>query len=121
MKLTLWLSGPVSSMLEAGSQWLPFVLQELARGTLSGARKQDTIEEGMLGQNRIYVACQVDDDLSYTVRFTGADNLVIGTDFGHADLGTDLAAHQIIKERLADDPKLANKIVNDNARRLYAF
>jgi predicted TIM-barrel fold metal-dependent hydrolase len=74
-----------------------------------------------MADNRMYVACQVTDDLEYVVRYAGEGQLVVGTDYGHADTSTEIEAMR----KLADDGKLppdvAAKILNDNARALYGL
>jgi predicted TIM-barrel fold metal-dependent hydrolase len=109
------------AFLEAGSQWVPFALQEAARATPMGARHEGAVAEHALRDNRLFVACQMDDDLPYILRWTGPDNLVIGTDFGHFDLGTDIRAHRMLTDRKDVDVAVTSRIVDDNARVLYGI
>jgi predicted TIM-barrel fold metal-dependent hydrolase len=72
-------------------------------------------------EQRLYVACQVDDDIPYVLKYAGEDNLVIGSDYGHADTATELEA--LARLRLTGEVSATaiNKILDDNARALYGL
>jgi predicted TIM-barrel fold metal-dependent hydrolase len=67
------------------------------------------------------VTCQTDDDLDHVLGYAGEDNLVIGTDYGHADNAVEIEALR----KLRNDGKLPgsviDKILDDNPRALYAI
>jgi predicted TIM-barrel fold metal-dependent hydrolase len=110
------------SFVESGASWLPFALQEAARGTQTMLRRSDdntVIEAGGLERRRLYVACQIDDDLPYLLRFAGEHNLIVGSDYGHFDIGADLDAPGILSRRTDIRPAVAKRIVDDNGRRLH--
>jgi predicted TIM-barrel fold metal-dependent hydrolase len=112
------------SFVESGSSWIPFALQEAARGTNIMLRRLDDnteIETGLLERKNLYVACQIEDDLPYIVRFAGENNLIVGTDYGHLDIGADVNAAAIIANRTDLPPGVARKIVDDNGRRLHGI
>ncbi|MEV8517650.1 amidohydrolase family protein [Dactylosporangium sp. NPDC051484] len=67
----------------------------------------------------VFVAVETDEDVPYLANALGEQSLIVGTDFGHNDLGTELGAHQTILERQDVRDSLAQKIVNDNGRALY--
>ncbi|HUK41467.1 MAG TPA: hypothetical protein VLX11_10495, partial [Candidatus Acidoferrales bacterium] len=69
----------------------------------------------------IFVACQTDDDLPYVLKYAGADNLVIGTDYGHNDTSAEILALRKLKEDGAVPPEIVAKILDDNARALYSL
>ena len=75
----------------------------------------------VLRQNRIYVACQTDDDLPYVLKYSGEDHLVIGTDYGHNDTSSEILALRKLKEDGTVPPEIVNKILDDNARALYGL
>jgi uncharacterized protein len=109
------------TFLEAGCSWLPFVLQEAARGTDLMLRRNDDnteVEQGLLARKNFFVTCQVEDDLPYLLRYAGPDNLIVGTDYGHLDVGADLHAHHILASRTDVAPEVLAKILDDNGRRL---
>ena len=75
----------------------------------------------ILRNNRLYVACQTDDDLAYILQYAGEDNLVMGTDYGHADTTAELRAMSTLRETSPVDATIVNKILDDNARALYGL
>lgn len=49
----------------------------------------------------------------------GEDNLMVGTDYGHADYSNDIEAIQTLAHGGKINPSLAQKILGDNPKRLY--
>jgi predicted TIM-barrel fold metal-dependent hydrolase len=107
------------AFLEASSQWLPYVLTDLAKRYKLQGRTCNTTQ--LLSQSRLYVGCETSDDLPYITRLAGEDNLVIGTDYGHADSATELNALNGILEDPRLAPAVAEKIAGANARALYGL
>jgi uncharacterized protein len=108
--------------LEAGASWVPFVLVEVARargGLMTRSEGETVIDRELLARKRLFVACQIDDDIPYLLGYTGTDNLVMGTDYGHIDIGSDLRAHEIVSSRPDIDAGARRNIVDRNARELY--
>jgi hypothetical protein len=54
----------------------------------------------------------------YLATALGRQNLIVGTDFGHNDLGSEIGAHQTVLARPDVGADLATRIVDTNARRL---
>jgi hypothetical protein len=79
------------------------------------------IDRDLMARNNLFVACQMDDDIPYLVTYAGEEHLVIGTDYGHLDIGSDLHAHRIVTERTDLDAGVARKIVDTNARALFGI
>jgi predicted TIM-barrel fold metal-dependent hydrolase len=83
--------------------------------------KGKELKRDFLREDRIYVACETTDDIPYIASKLGDDNIVIGSDYAHADSATELMAIH----NLSSDPRLprglAKKIVGDNARALYGL
>jgi predicted TIM-barrel fold metal-dependent hydrolase len=104
--------------IEVSAQWIPYVLND-ARLRLK--RRGKDLPELPLKANNIYVACQVTDDLPYVLSYAGEDNLVIGTDYGHADNATEIEALRLLKTNGVLPERVVNKILSDNARKLYAI
>jgi hypothetical protein len=65
----------------------------------------------------IFVAVETDEDVTYLAQRLGEQTLLVGTDFGHNDLGTELGAHQTILARSDIDKVLAAKLVDANGRK----
>jgi uncharacterized protein len=118
--------------IEAGASWLPFVLNHLERTEAvqrggadgSAGEAQRSAPSDILKQNRIYVSIEVNEDLPYLISVVGDDNLVVGSDYTHADQSQELNFRQRLQER-ADRGEISQtavlKIVYDNPRALYGL
>lgn len=104
--------------IEVSAQWIPYVIHDLARRF---QRRGKTLPKDLLRDYRLYVACQTDDDLSYVLQYAGADNLVIGSDYGHADTASELEALRTLKQRAEVGVSVVDKILDDNPRALYGL
>ena len=104
--------------IEVSAQWVPYLIHDLARRF---QRRGKSLPKDLLRDLRLYVACQTDDDLSYVLQYAGEDNLVIGSDYGHADTSSEIEALRRLKERSEFNPAVINKILDDNARALYSL
>jgi predicted TIM-barrel fold metal-dependent hydrolase len=105
--------------IEVSSQWVPYAIHDFAR---RAERRGQTVNRSeVLRQNRIYVAVQTDDDLRYVLQYSGDDMLVIGTDYGHNDTSSEILALRKLKEDGSVPAHAVNKILDDNARALYAI
>ena len=107
--------------VEAGASWIPYVIKELGmRGKKDRAPFDFKTE--FLEHNRFYVTCDTEDDIPWLVNDFGAeDYLMIGTDYSHQDASAELKAHQVVEELEGISAIAAQKIVTDNARRLYGL
>ncbi|HEU4345809.1 MAG TPA: amidohydrolase family protein [Candidatus Binatia bacterium] len=105
--------------IEVSSQWVPYAIHDFARRF---ERRGITVDKAeVLRGNRIYVACQTDDDLPYVLKYAGEDHLVIGTDYGHNDTSSEIRALRKLKEDGEVPSHVINKILDDNARALYGL
>jgi uncharacterized protein len=104
--------------IELSSQWLPYTIHDLTRRLERSGRP---VKDSILRDNHVWVACQTDDDLPEVIRYVGEDNLVIGTDYGHADSATEIYALQTMKRESTMDSGIVGKILDDNARALYGL
>ncbi|MGN6720142.1 MAG: hypothetical protein ACTHLX_22465, partial [Candidatus Binatia bacterium] len=69
----------------------------------------------------IYGTTETNDDVAYVLRYAGADNVVIGTDYGHTDASSEVDAIDIFRANdFVGDP-IKKKILDDNPRRLYGL
>jgi uncharacterized protein len=103
--------------IEVRAQWIPYVITDLAERFERKHGK--TLSKNMMREKRLYVACQTDDDLPYILKYSGEDNIVIGTDYGHVDSSSEIDAIQTL--RLQGDIKTEDmdKILWDNPKALY--
>jgi predicted TIM-barrel fold metal-dependent hydrolase len=104
--------------IEASSQWLPWVLHEAKnRFKILGREWPDHVAH----ECRMFVTCENSDDLSYVIQQAGEDCLVIGTDYGHTDISSDVDAIGVFKAREDLAPGVKRKILSDNPRALYGL
>jgi predicted TIM-barrel fold metal-dependent hydrolase len=105
-------------IIEVSAQWIPYAVHDLARRF---ARRGRPFPNNVLQENRIYVTCQTDDDLDYVLGYAGPDNLVIGTDYGHADNAVEIEALRKLRKQGKVDGPVIDKILQDNPSALYAL
>lgn len=102
--------------VEVSAQWIPYVLNDLdLRHKRRGSRMSSTIMQDY----NMYVACQVTDDLDWVVKYSGEDNLVVGTDYGHHDTSTEIEALRMLKSDRKVPDHVIDKILGANAEALY--
>ena len=106
------------AFIEVSAQWVPYAVHDLAKRS---ERRGKPLRRDLLRENRIYVACQTDDDLAYVLQYAGEDHLVIGSDYGHADTATEIEALRNLKHKGEVSPAAINKILDDNPRALYGL
>jgi len=119
--------------IEAGSMWAPFVAYDLRRqqyrqqgregGSVLGVPKIE-LGSDVFKDNRVYITCQVDEDLPYILKYVGEDNLMVGSDYTHRDPSMELEFRRILQERAenADIPRSAvTKILYDNPKAFYGL
>jgi predicted TIM-barrel fold metal-dependent hydrolase len=104
--------------IEVSAQWLPYAYNDL---DLRFKRKDRKFPADPLKANNMYVACQCTDDLRYILKQGGADNLVIGTDYGHADTSAQIEALRILKKEGKIETSVIDRILDRNARALYGL
>jgi predicted TIM-barrel fold metal-dependent hydrolase len=105
--------------VELAAQWVPYTLHDFVRrkekkGTLVDKRTA-------MRENRMWVACQSDDDIPYVASYTGPDNLIMGTDYGHSDTSSELEALKHLRNMPEVGPELAAKILGANAKAVYGL
>jgi predicted TIM-barrel fold metal-dependent hydrolase len=104
--------------IEVSAQWLPYALNDLE---LRFKRKGKRLPADVLKAYNMYVACQCTDDLDWILKGGGADNIVIGTDYGHADTSAQIEALRILRNDGRIDGKVVDRILDHNARALYGL
>jgi predicted TIM-barrel fold metal-dependent hydrolase len=116
--------------IEAGASWVPFLVSIHAASDrrlhhqTSGVYQPVDPQRPLLRDSNIFVACQSQDDLPYILQFGMEDNLVVGTDYTHADQSAELMALDVIEQRGATGQipfEVARKILDDNPRRFYGL
>lgn len=104
--------------IEVSAQWVPYVLKELGH-RLKRAGKR--LPADPLKAFNFYVACEVNDDLALILPYSGEDNLVIGTDYGHSDSSTEIEALRLLKNDGRIPARVIDKILDNNPRALYGL
>ncbi len=104
--------------IEIRAQWVPYLIADIAPRF---ARKGREMPDDLLRDNRFFVACQTDDDIPYILQWAGEDNLLIGSDYGHADTSAELEALRNLKSKGDVDSRIIDNILSDNPQRLYAI
>ena len=107
------------AFVEVSSQWVPYVLHDM--GIRLRKRDGAFVHSDVLRDNRIYVACQTDDDLAYVLEYTGEDNVILGTDYGHNDTASEIDALRQLKRDGKVAPSVVDKILGDNAKAVYGL
>ncbi len=115
--------------IEAGSSWIPFVVDRLyaRRERMAWAYRTFTYSDDLsdlFHEHRLYVTCQSQEDIPYLLTFGTEDHLMIGTDYSHADLSAEIGAIDILRRR-ADEGEFSQtakrKILEDNPRSFYGL
>jgi predicted TIM-barrel fold metal-dependent hydrolase len=110
--------------IETGASWVPYLYTDLVAKHLRLTSSPFDFKPDVFPRNRFYVACQTTDDLPYILKFGMEDNLLVGTDYGHADQSAELEALDVIEQRGATGEipaEVARKILDDNPRRFYGL
>ena len=74
--------------------------------------------------NKLYITCQVDEDLPYIMEYTGEDHLLVGSDYTHADTSMEVEFEARLQERAdrGEIPQSAvQKITHDNGKVFYGL
>ncbi len=103
---------------EAAALWIPYVVKDLQRRW--GALGKD-FPDNPLKEYRQYVSCETHDDVDYIFRYSGEDNIVIGTDYGHNDQSTEIEALRNLKEQGGITASQYEKIIDQNPKTLFSL
>lgn len=104
--------------IEAGTSWVPYVLHAIKRlfrddGSRWGPR--------MFAENRLFIACEANEDIPYLLQYVGEDQLIIGSDYGHNDPSEEPQLVATMRSREDLPSRVVDKILSDNAERLYGI
>ncbi|MFM2130443.1 MAG: hypothetical protein RL477_1989 [Pseudomonadota bacterium] len=105
-------------IIEASADWVPFLVADVRQRFLKQGKR---LPANVLAANRIYITCQTYDDLPRVIAVAGEDNLVIGTDYGHADFSSEIEAIRNLQDKPGIPAGVVKKILWDNARALYGL
>ena len=106
--------------IEAGSQWVPYLVREAARRhEFIGTKGKVTSMATFLEENRFYVTARTDDDLAYVLKYAGNNALMLGTDFGHEDPAAELDAFNKMRNDNSIGSDVIDGILSKNAAAFY--
>lgn len=103
--------------IEASAGWVPFLLHILKR--LFKEKWKFSSDPDMFREYRIFVAAEADEDINYIARFTGEEQLIIGSDYGHQDPSEERQLVAAMRARQDIPQPLTDKILFDNPKRFY--
>jgi predicted TIM-barrel fold metal-dependent hydrolase len=103
--------------IEASAGWVPFMLHILKR--VLKERWKFSSDADMFREYRIFVACEADEDVNYIARYTGEEQLVIGSDYGHQDPSEERQLVAAMRAREDIPRALTDKILFENPKLLY--
>jgi len=116
--------------IEASASWVPYVLHHLRRSHSlpieTGMAKpgvEDMWEWGprLFRDYGLFVATEVDEDIPYLLKFTGEDNIIVGSDYGHQDQSRETGMVATLRSRDDVSAEVIEKILCDNPRRFYGM
>jgi predicted TIM-barrel fold metal-dependent hydrolase len=105
--------------IEAAAGWAPFLIHILRR-LLKDKWRYGTSAD-LFREYRLYIACEADEDIPYIAKYTGADHLLIGSDYPHSDPSREDQFVNVLNTREDLSPQLRQKIMIDNPRAFYAL
>jgi len=106
------------AFVEISAQWVSYAIHDLAARFKRQGRE---LPSDVLGELRIWVACQTDDDLPHVLRYGSEDRIVIGSDYGHADTSSELEALRNLRTSGYVPAAVVDKILDANPRALYGL
>jgi len=104
--------------VEAAASWVPYLFHYLNRRMKTG---RDYWGPHTFRDNRMYVACESDEDLPYLLTCIGEDNMISGSDYGHTDQSADMGLIQTLRARTDVSPQVLDKILCTNPARFYGI
>lgn len=122
--------------IEAGASWVPMVHYSLRRSHQTADRSGGAplrralgetlynVQDDVFKANRIYITCQVDEDLPMLLNYISEDNLLVGSDYTHQDQSQEHGFVRGLQKRadLEEIPESAvRKIVYDNPKAFYGL
>ncbi len=107
--------------IEAGASWIPYLIKDLRAKHRRLDFSRSDYKTDLLRACKFYVTCDTEDDIPHLLEFGTEDNLMLGTDYSHADQSAELEAHSIVLGMKELAPGVAGKIVRENARVFYGL
>jgi len=110
------------AFLEAGSEWLPFLVNQLDRHYERGTKNLKKRPSDCLKRGNVYIACEAEEDLVYLLKFLPEDRWVLASDYGHGDTSSEEDMVGALKKHHSGlTTAQREKILSSNAMRLYGL
>jgi predicted TIM-barrel fold metal-dependent hydrolase len=103
------------AFVEASAGWIPWVLHNLLR------RHGADYPRNPFAEYNVFVTTQMDDDHSYILDYVGDGVLMIGTDYGHSDVSSEVEALRLFSQLETVSEEVKQKVVSTNPMRLYGI
>ena len=115
--------------VESGASWVPFVDYQLRRlsdrhqfsSNVTGRTLEFDLGDDLFKSNRVYVACQVDEDINMILNYIGEDNLIVGSDYTHQDTSHELEFRRMLEERVGPGRDPRRRGPEDDERQPQGF
>ena len=104
--------------IEAAASWVPYIWHVLRRSVRPDFKAKNP--QDLFREYRFWIACEADEELPHLLNYIGEDHLVIGSDYGHNDPSKEPDFVRNMRAREDVAPKIIEKILCENPRRLYA-
>jgi predicted TIM-barrel fold metal-dependent hydrolase len=101
--------------IEASAGWIPWVLHNLVR------RHGADYPKNPFAAYNVYVTTQMDDDHNYILDYVGNDVLLIGTDYGHTDVSSEVDSMKLFRDLDAVSDEAKDHILSTNPSRLFGI
>jgi predicted TIM-barrel fold metal-dependent hydrolase len=105
-------------IIEASASWMPWVATEIQHRRKIG--RGEVFDGNVFRQSNVYVTCENHDNIPYLMEQGFGESLLIGTDFGHSDMSSDLDAITKLRTNDQVSPEDCKRILFDNPNALYA-
>ena len=102
----------------------PYLIKDLEAKKARMKMLNFDMQKDLLKTYRFYSTCDTLDDFAYLLQFGAEDQLMIGTDYGHADQASEIDAHSVLRARAKAgelSPAMLQKILSDNRSVLRAL
>jgi predicted TIM-barrel fold metal-dependent hydrolase len=106
-------------IIEASASWMPWVAGEVEHRRRIG--RGTPVEGNVFKHSNVYATCENHDDIPYLIEKGFGESLVIGTDFGHADMSSDLDAVTKLRFNESISLQARERILHANAIALYGL
>lgn len=112
--------------IEACAGWVPHLFYMLMRPFIReiftpAERWRYSSSVDLFRNNRLFISCEVGEDIPNILRYVGEDNLLIGSDYGHTDPSVVSRLVSTMRSREDLPSHVTEKMLCENPRRFYSL